>query len=40
MELNVMLERRLQVNYKTGDWEVIFSHTKPLGLVPEDMRAH
>ena len=39
-ELNVMLERRLQANYKTGYWEVVFSHTKPLGLVPEDMRAH
>mgnify|MGYP000024792892 FL=1 len=38
--LNVMLERRLQANYKTGYWEVVFSHTKPLGLVPEDMRAH
>ena len=38
--LNVMLERRLQANYKTGYWEIVFSHTKPLGLVPEDMRAH
>ena len=37
-ELNVMLESRLQANYKTGYWEVVFSHTKPLGLVPEDMR--
>lgn len=38
-ELNVMLERRLQANYRTGYWEVIFSHTKPLEVVPEDMRA-
>ena len=37
-DLNVMLEKRLQANYKTGYWEVVFSHTKPLGLVPEDMR--
>ena len=37
--LNIMLKRRLRANYKTGYWEVIFSHTKPLGVVPEDMRA-
>lgn len=38
-EWNIMLKRRLRANYKTGYWEVIFSHTKPLGIVPEDMRA-
>lgn len=38
-EWNIMLKRRLRANYKTGYWEVIFSHTKPLGVVPEDMRA-
>lgn len=38
-ELNIMLKRRLRANYKTGYWEVIFSHTKPLGVVPADMRA-
>lgn len=38
-EWNIMLKRRLRANYKTGYWEVIFSHTKPLDVVPEDMRA-
>lgn len=38
-ELNIMLKKRLRANYKTGYWEIIFSHTKPLGVVPEDMRA-
>lgn len=38
-ELNVMLERRMQANYRTGYWEVVFSHTKPLSIVPVDMRA-
>ena len=38
-EMNIMLKRRLRANYTTGYWEVIFSHTKPLGVVPADMRA-
>lgn len=36
---NIMLKPKLRANYKTGYWEVIFLHTRPLGLVPEDMRA-
>jgi hypothetical protein len=36
---NIMLKPRLRANYKTGYWEVIFLHTRPLGLVPGDMRA-
>ncbi|HAZ73945.1 MAG TPA: hypothetical protein DCW53_00940 [Rikenellaceae bacterium] len=36
---NVMLERRLKANYRTGFWEIIFLHTKPLAAVPSDMRA-
>lgn len=36
---NVMLDRRLKANYKTGYWEIIFLHTKPLAAVPTDMRA-
>ena len=36
---NVMLERRLKANYRTGFWEIIFLHTKPLATVPADMRA-
>ena len=35
---NTMLKPKLRANYKTGYWEVIFLHTKPLGLVPVDMR--
>lgn len=37
---NIMLKRRLRANYKTGYWEVSFFHTKPLGIVPADMRAN
>lgn len=36
--LNIAFQKKLRANYKTGYWEVIFSHTKPLGVVPEDMR--
>ena len=36
---NIMLKPRLRANYITGYWEVIFLHTRPLGLVPGDMRA-
>ena len=36
---NVMLDWRLRANHKTGYWEVLFLHTKPLGVVPPDMRA-
>ena len=35
---NIMLKPRLRANYKTGYWEVIFLHTKPLGIVPTEMR--
>ena len=37
---NVMLDWRLRANYRTGYWEVIFSHTKPLDIVPKEMRAN
>ena len=36
---NIMLKPKLRANYKTGYWEVIFLHTRPLGLVPAEMRA-
>jgi len=39
VQYNVMLERRLKANYRTGFWEMIFLHTKPLAAVPSDMRA-
>lgn len=37
-EYNIMLTRKLRANYRTGYWEVFFTHTKSLGVVPEDMR--
>lgn len=38
-QYNVMMERRLKANYRTGFWEISFLHTKPLAAVPADMRA-
>lgn len=37
-EYNVLLDTALRANYKSGYWEMIFHHTKPLGIVPRDMR--
>lgn len=34
----IMLTRKQRANYRTGYWVVIFTHTKSLGVVPEDMR--
>jgi hypothetical protein len=36
---NVMLDRRLKANFRSGYWEIVFIHTKPLGIIPKDMRA-
>ena len=36
-EHNIMFKGRLRANYRAGYWEIIFSHTKPLGIVPADM---
>ena len=36
---NIMFEHRLKANYRTGFWEIIFYHTKPLECVPSDMKA-
>lgn len=36
---NVLLSRRLRANYRAGYWEMIFLHTKPLSVVPKNMRA-
>lgn len=36
---NVMLERKLRMNFRVGYWEIAFYHTKPLTCVPKDMRA-
>ena len=35
---NVRCDTTLRANYKSGYWEMIFTHTQPLGIVPKDMR--
>lgn len=36
---NIMLNTSLKANYRTGYWELTVYHTRPLGIVPADMRA-
>ena len=36
---NILLNRSLRADYKTGYWEMTFLHTRPLGIVPAEMRA-
>ena len=36
---NTLFSRQLRANYRVGYWEYIIQHTKPLGIVPVDMRA-
>ena len=35
---NIMMKRKLNLNGRSGYWEVVFYHTRPLGPVPEEMR--
>lgn len=35
---NIMLKPKFRENFRAGYWEVIFFHTKPLGIVPKNMR--
>lgn len=35
---NVAVSKKLKANYRDGYWEVIITHTKPLGVVPKEMR--
>lgn len=35
---NIMLKPKFRVNFRSGYWEVICLHTKPLDVVPKDMR--
>lgn len=35
---NIMLKPRLKANFRAGYWELICLHTKPLGVVPGEMR--
>ena len=36
---NIMLKPYFRANFRAGYWEAVFFHTKPLGIVPADMRA-
>lgn len=36
---NILLSKRLRANYRAGYWDIIFLHTKPLDVVPKNMRA-
>ena len=36
---NALFSRQLRANYRAGYWEYIIQHTKPLGIVPAEMRA-
>lgn len=38
MQRNVMVERKLRANYRAGYWEIVFLHTRALGIVPAEMR--
>lgn len=40
MKQNVALMgyRSFRANYRAGYWEVVLVHTRPLGVVPKDMR--
>lgn len=35
---NIMLKPNFRVNFRSGYWEAIFLHTKPLRVVPKEMR--
>ncbi len=38
MKRNVMVEHKLRANFRAGYWEIVFLHTKSLGIVPAEMR--
>ena len=40
LKRNILLmgQQRLRANFRSGYWELIFKHTKPLGVIPRDMR--
>ncbi len=38
-KFNIMMKPKFRANFKAGYWEVICLHTKPLGVVPKDLRA-
>ena len=38
-DLNCKIEEKIRANYKSGYWEIIYTHLKPLDVVPKEMRA-
>ena len=40
MKRNILLagQQRLRANFRSGYWELVFMHTKALGIVPPVMR--
>lgn len=38
-KFNIMLKPKFRANFRAGYWEVVCLHTKPLDVVPKDMRA-
>lgn len=38
-KFNIMRKPKFRANFRAGYWEVICLHTKPLDVVPKDMRA-
>ena len=36
---NTLFSRQFRANYRAGYWEYIIQHTKPLGIIPTEMRA-
>lgn len=37
-QYNIMLQPSFRANFRAGYWEIVFFHTKPLGIVPREMR--
>ncbi len=37
-KFNIMMKPNFRVNFRSGYWEAVFFHTKPLGVVPKEMR--
>lgn len=37
-QYNVMLDRHLRANFRSGYWEIVFLHTKALGVILKEMR--
>lgn len=38
MQRNTVVEHKIRANFRAGYWEIIFLHTKALGVVPAEMR--